>query len=327
MKEILDNWKQFLAEQKQSRKDEWGEPTVKMPDPIGYFPVRMFNYYRDMGFSSIKRDWIPRISQVLKIGNEMKTRLFNDFASERAIKSFIAHSRKKKGTTGFIDFFTPEKEVRRFYKEKLLPEIRKIINNVPIYAFYHPDVPAAEAMAVYETGDIATYFWDEQIIVINPFSKELQGSPNMLQLVFYEELAHAVDLQLDFRTAGDMFKGKPSKLSDVFGPELQKLFTPVADLEKMGYEDDEYIKYMRDPKELYAKLRTLKAYYEKKYSEQAFNPDGTIKKDFLEKGFDDPTEAGFLLDFFDIKKVDDLKKVIDQLVKVDKKMSKGSKMA
>ena len=325
MKEILDNWNQFLAEQRQSRK--WGnEETVNLPG-IGSIPIKIYDHYKNEGISS-PLEWIRRAEEVQAIGNDKKADFFKDFASERAIKSFIAHSRKKKGTTGFIDFFTPEKEVRRFYKEKLLPEIRKIINNVPIYAFYHPDVPAAEAMAVYETGDVATYFWDEQIIVINPFHKELQGSPNMLQLVFYEELAHAVDLQLDFRTAGDMFKGKPSKLSDVFGPELQKLFTPVADLKKLGYAPfPEYIKYMRDPKELYAKLRTLKAYYEKKYSEQAFNPDGTIKKDFLEKGFDDPTEAGYLLDFFDIDKVDDLKKVIDQLVKVDKKMSKGSKMA
>ena len=215
----------------------------------------------------------------------------------------------------------------RFYKEVLLPEIKKIINNVPIYAFYHPDVPEYAVWSVFEHGDIATYFWDEQIIVINPFSKEVQDGAWVVDLIFYEELAHAVDLQLDFRTAGDMFQGKPSKLSDVFGSELQKLLTPDADLKKMGYKNAEYIKYMRDPKELYAKLRTLKAYYGKEYGEKAFNPDGTIKKDFLEKGFNDENEADFLFDFFDIKKVDDLKKVIDQLVKVDKKMSKGSKMA
>ncbi len=73
-------------------------------------------------------------------------------------------------------------------------------------------------------------------------------------------------------------------------------------------------------------MRTLKAEYADQYGKDAFNPNGTIKKDFLEKRFKDPTEAKFLLDFFDIDKVDDLKKVIDQLVKVDKKMSKGSKM-
>ena len=148
----------------------------------------------------------------------------------------------------------------------------------------------------------------------------------------YEELIHAVDDQLIFGTAGDMFQGKPRDLSDVFGSELQKLLKPDAEILKMvsalGQPDPPgFVKYIKDPIELYAKLRTLKAEYADQYGKDAFNPNGTIKKDFLEKRFDDPTEAEFLLDFFDIKKVDDLKKVIDQLVKVDKKMSKGSKMA
>ena len=326
MKEILDNWNHFLAEQRQSRK--WGnEETINLPG-IGSIPTKIYDHYENQGFID-PLEWQLRSEQVQAIGNEVKAEFFKDFASKRAIKSFIAHSRKKKDGT-ILDFLTPEKEMIRFYKEVLLPEIKKIINNVPIYAFYHPNVPEYAVWGVFEHGDLGSYLWDEQIIVINPFAKEVQDGAWKVDLVFYEELAHAVDLQLDFRTAGDMFYGKPRKLSDVFGAELQKLLTPDADLKKLGYdrpEDPEWVKYMRNPIELYAKLRAIKAYYGKEYGEKAFNPDGTIKKDFLEKGFNDENEADFLFDFFDIDKVDDLKKVIDQLVKVDKKMSKGSKMA
>ena len=327
MKEILDNWNQFLAEQKPTSVDIAG---------AGKVPAEIYNYYKK-NHNYTDQDFVDLTKELEELGNEVKRRLYKDFASLKALNSFIAHSRKKTSSGGTIlDFFIPVKEMTRFYTRELLPAIKNIIENVPILPLYL--APREIAMDAFkDRGEtLGTYYPLDSVggngmIVIN-ISSTAYENEKLSYLIIYEELIHAVDDQLFFGTAGDMFQGKPRDLSDVFGPKLQKLLKPDAEILKMasalGNPDPSgFVKYIKDPIELYAKLRTLKAEYADQYGRDAFNPNGTIKKDFLEKRFKDPTEAEFLLDFFDIKKVDDLKKVIDQLVKVDKKMSKGSKMA
>jgi hypothetical protein len=321
MKEILDNWNQFLEEQKSTSVDIAG---------IGKIPVEIYNWYKKNG-GYTDQTFVYYTKELEELGNEVKRRLYKDFASPKALNSFIAHSRKKKSSDGTIlDFFMPVKEMTRFYTRELLPAIKNIIEEVPILPFYL--APRDLAMLVFKKREEfnGLYNLDDEIIVINIFSPDFEDDKRAY-LTIYEELIHAIDHLLIFGTAGDMFQGKPRNLSDVFGTELQKLLKPDAEIlkiVKMGgrHPSVQFKDYIKDPAELYAKLRTLKAEYEDQYGEDAFNPNGTIKKDFLEKRFKDKEEADFLLDFFDIKKVDDLKKVIDQLVKVDKKMSKGSKM-
>ena len=317
MKEILDNWNQFLAEQKPTSVDIAG---------AGKVPAEIYNYYKK-NHNYTDQDFVDLTKELEELGNEVKRRLYKDFASIKALNSFIAHSRKKKSSDGTIlDFFIPVKEMTRFYTRELLPAIKNIIENVPILPLYL--APRETAMLVFKERDttMGIYTWSDKVIAINIFHTLFEDDKRAY-LMIYEELVHAVDHQLIFGTAGDMFQRKPRDLSDVFGPKLQKLLKPDADILKIPNFIAQKLGYVKDPIELYAKLRTLKAEYADQYGRDAFNPNGTIKKDFLEKRFKDPTEAEFLLDFFDIKKVDDLKKVIDQLVKVDKKMSKGSKMA
>ena len=65
--------------------------------------------------------------------DEIKRRLYQDFASSKALNSFIAHSRKKKSSDGTIlDFFMPVKEMTRFYTRELLPTIKEIIDEYVI---------------------------------------------------------------------------------------------------------------------------------------------------------------------------------------------------
>lgn len=321
MKEIFDNWNQFLVEQKSTSVDIAG---------VGKIPIEIYNWYKkNEGYTD--QDFLDYAKELEELRNEVKRRLYKDFASLKALNSFIAHSRKKKSSDGTIlDFFMPVKEMTRFYTRELLPAIKEIIDEVPILPFYV--APREIAMEMFKERDTirGPYNLDDKVIAINISHSDFEDLKRAY-LIIYEELVHAIDHQLIFGTAGDMFQGKPRNLSDVFGTELQKLLKPDAEIikiVKMGgtHPSVEFKNYIKDPAELYAKLRTLKAEYADQYGKDAFNPNGTIKKDFLEKRFKDPTEADFLLDFFDIKKVDDLKKAIDQLVKVDKKMSKGSKM-
>ena len=118
MKDILDNWNQFLEEQKSTSVDIAG---------VGKIPVEIYNWYKKNG-GYTDQTFVYYTKELEELGNEVKRRLYKDFASPKALNSFIAHSRKKKSSDGTIlDFFMPVKQMSRFYTRELLPAIKNII--------------------------------------------------------------------------------------------------------------------------------------------------------------------------------------------------------
>lgn len=133
-----------------------------------------------------------------------------------------------------------------------------------------------------------------------------------LQRVIFEELAHAVDLSI----------GLP------FSSLLDKQLKGITKAQKdTDVKKKDYYDYLKDPVEIYAKLKTIKSELMGLNRRAFFDEEGKIDLDYLKKYLEDPRnrKKHKIIRILNIQKLEDIGKVLDQIARVDQQ--KNTQMA
>ena len=167
-------------------------------------------------------------------------------------------------------------------------------------------------------------------IGINPFRFWQGGKWSELQNLhkaITEEIIHAIDYQVNGES---LFPGAPAgmTLSKMYSDKIKSV---LRSKEKTTLSPEEY-DYITSEREAYAKLRVLKSIFDNpRLKDKAYNPDGTIKPDFLKykiKQAQKTPGGEKILKALDIDKIEDISKLIDQLASFEQeKMQKTSQIA
>ena len=129
MKEILDNWKQFVNEQQPKTAEQ-------RLDMFARAVLDLNTTADDRRWQTIK----ARASRfpMKKVADMVRTKIYNTFNSEVGEKSFVRlfMANKKR--------FTPQnqvdqQEVLKYHRDVILPRVKKIIDEIPIVNIATPE--------------------------------------------------------------------------------------------------------------------------------------------------------------------------------------------
>jgi len=329
MKEILDNWNQFLAEQQSDPSSELENLSRKE-----YYPNLSDEEWKKLRNS---------LQETLKtVAKKARQDIFKDFASDSSKKAFISIIRAKADADTSK---TSDKSLLMFYEKVVLPRLKDIIFKVPIidstlaYGRYLESVEDAlqkAKMGEYFSG-LAYVGSDTPHVFINTV---LAGYGETTDTSLYDtvvhELAHIADYYLledptiKGILAGSTEKGFFSGLLKGDFDSLIKNYKSAPDIEKFYKFDKKssfYHNWHREPEEMYAVFKQIKT--ELSGRKEFFDNQGRIKIDYLRNYLLNPKnkDRHIILNYLNVEKIEDIKKVFDQIVKVHNKASKGSKIA
>ena len=334
MKEILDNWKQFINEQE--------SPPAQ---------VRLELIAREyVGLNNVKYDKIwPKIVaktkkfDLEKLANSVRKEVFHTFDSERAEKSFIRMARQK--NLGGVNSETTDEEILKQYREVYLPKIKSILQKVPVinlaseqvieHPIYREDIEYVTNRFKdgFATQGFFTYFSSGKkgYIAVVPYfhmQEKAKLSLGSIKRTLLEEFIHAVDVIMG-ATPPESSGIQPSAsgkgfFSKIFAGDFKKItIKKPEDMPQRKYD------YLTRPEEVYAKLRRIKRYLEDVDMGIAdfFDRDGKIDLDTLKVFLEDPNSKNAypILQILNIQKLEDIGKVLDQIARVDQQ--KTSQMA
>mgnify|MGYP003628753107 CR=1 FL=1 len=326
MKEILGNWNKFINEQE--------SPPVQ---------VRLELLARaNLGLNNAKYDkiWSKIVERTKnfnleKLANSVRKEVFYTFDSELAEKSFVRMARQK--DLGGINSKTTDEEILKQYREVYLPKIKNILESVPVInlaseqATGNKTFKRAIEFATNSAKDgkgvrgFFSYFVDSEkgyIAVVPYFHMRKNGTLGLgaIKRTLLEEFIHAVDIIMG--GAPPESSGiQPSAtgkgfFSKILAGDFEKITTKKPeDLPQRAYD------YLTKPEEVYAKLKRIKIKLKdsKLGIGTVFDKDGKIDLDQLKLFLEDPDsqDAYPILRILNIKKLEDIGKVLDQIARVD----------
>ena len=334
MKEIFDNWKQFINEQE--------SPPAQ---------VRLELIAREyVGLNNVKYDKIwPKIVartkkfDLEKLANSVRKEVFHTFDNERSEKSFVRMARQK--NLGGINSETTDEEILKQYREVYLPKIKSILQKVPVINLaseqaseqpvHREDIEyivnrAKNGVAI---QGFFNYFLSGKkgyITIVPYFHMEMKAKLSLgsIKRTLLEEFVHAVDIIMG-ATPPESSGIQPSAsgkgfFSKIFAGDFGKItIKKPEDMSQRKYD------YLTKPEEVYAKLRRIKriladvdigigGFYDR---------DGKIDLDKLKLFLEDPENKNAypILKILNIQKIEDIGKVLDQIARVDQQ--KNTQMA
>jgi hypothetical protein len=322
MKEILDNWKQYINEQETTTPEQRLDAVVRAVYDLD-------RASDDKRWSTIKK----RTSNynLKKISDAIRNKIYYTFDSSIGEKSFVRMVRQTKEVPVSvelrIDPKASDEQILKQYREVYLPKIKKIVDTTPIVnlasktaAQLYPAGVEYIAKRLQKGQMVGGFFANNTLpglppfIGINPYAYiDDRGmvSYSGVQKALLEELAHAVDLLLGVR------------ISDLLGG--------LEDITKRQKDTDiklkDYYDYLRDPVETYAKLKVIKSELMGIDRRAFFDEQGRIDLDRLKNYLEDPESKKRhpILRILNIQKLEDIGKVLDQIARVDQQ--KTSQMA
>lgn len=321
MKEILENWKQFISEQEQQSAEKSLETAESQLDNA----VRAnFDLEENTPKNNKVWDLVKRVAtrfNLNKVTNLARKQFYDTFDSSDGKKSFV---RMVKAATlpEFKKQFDPnasDDQILNIYEDQYLPKIKDIIFNIPIVNMAtseaikaHPEGAEYLTKRLKDDRNLGGFFGRgggiKPFIGINVYAYVGDGPrvyfPPLFRTVI-EELAHAVDLQMDI------------PFSKILTKDIQKA---LASQEETDVESKPFYDYMAQPKEVVAKLKAIKyELWNSSDRQRYFDENGKIKLEQLKKYLEDPDnrERHNILRILNIKKIEDIGKVLDQIVKVD----------
>ena len=281
MKEILDNWKQFIGEEDDKKTDFSFHDIVRKK-------FKLESPSSDKVWQKIKN----RVENydLKKISDAMRSKIYYTFDSTVGGASFIRLVRDSKEIKN-VDPKASDEKILQYYNDNYLPKIKKILDELPVV-----NLASKEAGDMWQSGvEYAAESWANNrnlggffaydkrfgslppFIGINPYSAVVDpsGIPNihMIKKVLLEEFAHAVDLMLE------MPFSKILK-SDLLNITKQQKDTDV--------EQEEYYGYLKKPMEIYAKLKVIKTELMGINKNFFFADDGRINLQRLRDYLEDP---------------------------------------
>ena len=320
MKEILDNWKQFVNEQQprtaEQRLDMFARAAL------------------DLNATADDRKWETikaRASKfpLNKVANMVRDKIYNTFDSDVGEKSFVRFAMANK------EQFTSEKQISEqdvleHYKAVVLPKVKKIIYEIPIVNVTTPEAsqlysPGVEFVAKrLQKGDVIGGFFGQfsgtpPFIGINPYPYiDDRGLPNIKEVIkaISEELAHAVD--------GLINVSKGYFFSNLLSGDVEKIIKKQEDTD---LKDKDYYDYLKSPVETYAKLKVIKSELMGINKKLFFDDEGKIVLRHVRGYLEDPKNKDRhpILKILNIQKLEDIGKVLDQIARVDQQ--KNTQMA
>ena len=329
MKEILDNWKQFINEQAKFSPEERLDAVIR-------YAFGLDAASDDKKWKKIKK--IASNFNLKKASDSFREKFYYTFDSENGENSFVRMIRQIDNKRLPIDAelrkaYKPnasDEEIKAQYRKIYLPKIKKIIDKVSIInlasdlaAQLYPSHVEEVAKSLQKGKMIGGFFAERAdgklgFIGINLYAQmNREGMINFRELerVVFEELAHAVDLSI----------GMP------FSSMLDKQLKGITKAQKdTDIKSKDYYDYLKDPVEIYAKLKVIKSELMKIDSVKGgrfFDERGEIRLDQLKDYLEDPKsrQKHRVIRILNIQKAEDIGKVLNQIARVDRQ--KTSQMA
>tara|TARA_A100001391_G_C5013416_1_gene263842 strand:- start:96 stop:1067 length:972 start_codon:yes stop_codon:yes gene_type:complete len=310
MKEILDNWKQFISEQ----SDKKEESHASLHDIVR----EKFNIKSPSKWQQIKK--IAENYNLKKISDAMKNKIYNTFKTVAGESSFVRLVKSGKWTK-HVNQKTPDEEILQYYNNELLPEIKKMLEELPVV-----NLASKEAENMWKDGVeyaaqswannrnlLGFYAYDKRFgalppfVGINPYSaiEDQSGIPNVntINNILLEEFAHAIDLTLEV------------PFSTMLKSDLSKIAKQQKDT---GIEQEKFYDYLKKPIELYAKLKVIKTELQGVNRELFFDDEGRIVLRHLKSYLENPRnkDRHEIIRILNIQKLEDIGKVLDQIARV-----------
>ena len=336
MKEIFDNWKQFINEQNEKLTVQFSRASKVANEK-----------YHGTEFSSEQWEDIKTKAQNYPIEKAAKLAaaivLRSGFSSYRGKQSFVRLAQAKKGKIKGLRSDATEQEIIDFYTNTVLPKIKKIVNNIDVVnlSTFSPSAKDKKidglkyAISKARKGSpIAAFFafsgeLNSSYIGLNPYASIAPDGKiytENIKVSAAEEFVHAVDAFLGSELGVDL--GEDNWFfSSLLKDDFKKV---VKQNEKdTDFDDPKTKKYYLKPKEQLPKFRAIKRdmeYFEGQ-GYKFFNPDGTVRVESLKSFLEDPDmlDRHPIIKTLDTDKVEEIGKILDQLARADQE--KSSQMA
>ena len=332
MKDILDNWNQFINEEKKSTF------------PKDSAQARLVNLTREKRFSEKSDEQWEKILRSIRYHfpikvEESRNRIYNSFTSSVSKKAFVRLFSNK------ADGEISDKSLMLVYEKVVLPILKRaifehpIISSVAIDGPHKPRTPDHQRSFEYALEKAKGGEWmpgfaqvgvGDNHVFVNALVTRNRES---LYDILVHELAHIADYELIQNPTinqlltnfpgGEAYKqGLFSNLLRGEFKSLAKAYKDLPDLDKKQKFDKKggvWHNWHKRP-EIKAELFDRKEF---------FDDQGRIKLDYLKDYISDPKnkDRHTILKYLDIDKVEDIKKVFDQIVKINNKVSRGSRIA
>jgi len=310
MKEIFDNWKQFINEQSDKKEESY----ASLHDIVR----EKFNIQSPSKWQQIKK--IAENYNLKKISDAMKNKIYHTFETVAGESSFVRLVKSGKGIK-YVNPKTPDKEILQYYNNEFLPKIKKILEELPVVNLASKEAEntwkdgvkyAAQSLA--NNRNLLGFFaYDKRFgalppfVGINPYSaiEDQSGIPNIRTInnILLEEFAHAIDLTLEV------------PFSTMLKSDLSKIVKQQKDTD---IEKEKFYDYLKKPIELYAKLKVIKIELQGVNSELFFDDEGRIVLRHLKSYLEDPKnkDRHEIIRILNIQKIEDIGKVLDQIARV-----------
>ena len=328
MKEILDNWNQFINEQTENLAVQFARASKRASEK------RSGKEFSPEQWELIKKKAKSYpIEKVAKLAGAIV--LKGGFNSRRGKKSFVRLAQAKKGKIKGLRSDATEQEILDFYTNTVLPKIKKIINNIEIVnlSTFSPLTKDKKtkglqyAIKKAQGGSTVSGFFaysgelNSSYIALNPYASISPDGKVYLENIKVsaaEEFVHAVDGLLGPELGLDLGKDNwffSSLLKDDFKKVIKQ------NKKDIDIEDPKVKKYYLKPKEQLAKLRAIKRDLEhwQQRGYEFFNPDGTVKVEPLKSFLEDPDmlDRHPIIKTLDTEKVEEIGKILDQISRAD----------
>ena len=323
MKKILDKWNQFLAEQQSNPSFELENLSRK----------EYYSNLSDEEWNKLRNSLQEKVKTVAKKARED---IFKDFTSDSSKKAFMSIIRAKSdANTSEI----PDKSLLMLYEKAILPKLKDIIYKTPIIdstLAYGPYLESVKyALQKAQKGDYMPGFaqvsFDPPHVFVNTALADHGGATELYDTLVHE-LAHIADYALlEDPTIKGILRGSTDSgfFSGLLKGDFDSLIKNYKSIPNLNFDKKGGVwhNWHRRPQEMYAVFKQIKA--ELSGRKEFFDDQGRIKLDYLKDYISDPKNKDryVILKYLDIDKVEDIKKVFDQIVKVNNKVSRGSRIA
>jgi hypothetical protein len=336
MKQILDNWNQFISEQKSISRQQ------KL-DLFAREKLDLNSIKDDKRWELIKKRAAKYTSTIQKLADSSRKVVYNTYDSTLGEKSFIAMARQK--SLGGISSESTDEEILQVYKKSYLPAIKKTLDSVPVVNMSSPSLPFGKeyseqsqkniidqglefaSQASKGAGSMANGFFSffpsagvGYIGIVPYFLMDKQGKLDLASLreTIIEELVHAVDVTMG-GTPPESSGVQPSAtgegfFANIFSGDIEKIST-----EKPKNIPQAFYDYLKNPKEVYAKLKRIKIELQRRGdAELFFDKDGKINLESLKQYLENPSnkERHLIIHILNIQKLGDIGDVLNQIARV-----------